>query len=112
MMVLIILQGNFFFLSFFLYFFFFQKNNIIYYFILLLSSTGHQSSFDDNNNGVADIFSEGITADLLNRQMMSSGGYHGRIQDEDTMSVRSQDETARYLNIILYKIIVIFFLFF
>jgi hypothetical protein len=42
---------------------------------------------------------DGITTEMLTRQMMSAGGYHARPQDEDTMSVRSQDETARFLSL-------------
>jgi hypothetical protein len=64
---------------------------------LIHLSFPHEGPIDDNG-AVADIFGmsdQGITADMLNRQMMSTGGYHGRPQDEDTMSVRSQDETAR-----------------
>jgi hypothetical protein len=43
---------------------------------------------------------DGITTEMLTRQMMSAGGYHARPQDEDTMSVRSQDETARFLTLL------------
>jgi hypothetical protein len=62
-----------------------------------IPSFPHEGPISDDNSAVADIFGmsdQGITVDMLNRQMMSTGGYHGRPQDEDTMSVRSQDETA------------------